>query len=82
MNDISATAPVDLASLESRANAGDVEALATLGWHLLTGREAMHNPELGVKAITRAADRGHSRREHEGFRAPRARGLIDDWDEE
>lgn len=34
------------------------------------------------KKKVRAADRGHSRREHEGFRAPRARGLIDDWDEE
>jgi len=27
-------------------------------------------------------DRGHARRENEGFRAPRARGLLDDWDEE
>ena len=26
--------------------------------------------------------RQHARREHEGFRAPRARGLMDDWDEE
>jgi RNA recognition motif-containing protein len=34
------------------------------------------------KKKVRAADRGHSRREHEGFRAPRARGLMDDWDEE
>jgi nucleolin len=34
------------------------------------------------KKKVRAADRGHSRRENEGFRAPRARGLMDDWDEE
>jgi len=34
------------------------------------------------KKKVRAADRGHARREHEGFSAPRARGLIDDWDEE
>jgi nucleolin len=34
------------------------------------------------KKKVRAADRGHARREHEGFRAPRARGLMDDWDEE
>jgi RNA recognition motif-containing protein len=34
------------------------------------------------KKKVRAADRGHARREHEGFRAPRARGLLDDWDEE
>lgn len=34
------------------------------------------------KKKVRAADRGRSRREHEGFRAPRARGLMDDWDEE
>jgi nucleolin len=34
------------------------------------------------KKKVRAADRGHSRRENEGFRAPRARGLLDDWDEE
>jgi RNA recognition motif-containing protein len=34
------------------------------------------------KKKVRAADRGHARRENEGFRAPRARGLIDDWDEE
>lgn len=30
----------------------------------------------------RTQDRGHSRRENEGFRAPRARGLIDDWEED
>jgi len=34
------------------------------------------------KKKVRAADRGHARRENEGFRAPRARGLMDDWDEE
>jgi nucleolin len=34
------------------------------------------------KKKVRAAERGHSRRENEGFRAPRARGLMDDWDEE
>jgi nucleolin len=34
------------------------------------------------KKKVRAADRGHSRRENEGFRAPRARGLMDDWDED
>jgi RNA recognition motif-containing protein len=34
------------------------------------------------KKKARAADRGHSRRENEGFRAPRARGMMDDWDEE
>ena len=34
------------------------------------------------KKKVRTADRGHSRRENEGFRAPRARGLMDDWDEE
>jgi RNA recognition motif-containing protein len=34
------------------------------------------------KKKARAADRGHSRREHEGFSAPRARGMMDDWDDE
>ena len=34
------------------------------------------------KKSVRAADRGRSRRENEGFRAPRARGLMDDWDED
>lgn len=34
------------------------------------------------KKKARAAERGHSRRENEGFRAPRARGLMDDWDDE
>ncbi len=35
------------------------------------------------KKKVRAADKGgHARRENEGFRAPRARGLLDDWDEE
>lgn len=30
----------------------------------------------------RAQDRGRSRRENEGFRAPRARGMMDDWEED
>jgi RNA recognition motif-containing protein len=30
----------------------------------------------------RATDRGHSRRESEGLKAPRARELLDDWEEE
>lgn len=34
------------------------------------------------KKKVRAADRGHSRRENEGFRAPRARGMMDDFDDE
>jgi RNA recognition motif-containing protein len=34
------------------------------------------------KKKVRAADRGHARRENEGFRAPRARGLMDDFDDE
>lgn len=34
------------------------------------------------KKKAKAAERGHSRRENEGFRAPRARGLMDDWDDE
>jgi RNA recognition motif-containing protein len=34
------------------------------------------------KKKVRAADRGHARREHEGFSAPRARGMMDDWDDE
>lgn len=34
------------------------------------------------KKKARAADRGHARREHEGFSAPRARGMMDDWDDE
>jgi len=34
------------------------------------------------KKSVRAADRGRSRRENEGFRAPRARGMMDDWDED
>jgi len=34
------------------------------------------------KKTVRAADRGRARRENEGFRAPRARGLMDDWDDE
>jgi RNA recognition motif-containing protein len=34
------------------------------------------------KKKARATDRGHSRREHEGFSAPRARGMMDDWDDE
>src|SRR6185295_516394 len=34
------------------------------------------------KKKVRAADRGHSRRENEGFSAPRARGMMDDWDDE
>jgi len=33
------------------------------------------------KKKARATDR-HSRREHEGFSAPRARGMMDDWDDE
>jgi nucleolin len=28
------------------------------------------------------ADRGKARRENEGFRAPRSRGMMDDWDDE
>jgi RNA recognition motif-containing protein len=34
------------------------------------------------KKKVRATDRGRSRREHEGFSAPRARGMMDDWDDE
>jgi RNA recognition motif-containing protein len=34
------------------------------------------------KKKARAADRGHSRRENEGFSAPRARGMMDDWDDD
>jgi len=34
------------------------------------------------KKKVRAADRGRSRREHEGFSAPRARGMMDDWDKD
>ena len=34
------------------------------------------------KKKVRAADRGHSRRENEGFSAPRARGMMDDWDDD
>ncbi len=34
------------------------------------------------KKKVRATDRTHARRENEGFRAPRARGLMDDWDDE
>jgi RNA recognition motif-containing protein len=34
------------------------------------------------KKKAKAAERGHSRRENEGFRAPRARGLMDDWDKD
>lgn len=39
-------------------------------------------PSAKKKKNARAAERGHSRRENEGFRAPRARGLMDDWDDE
>ena len=34
------------------------------------------------KKKVRATDRGRSRREHEGFSAPRARGMMDDWDDD
>jgi nucleolin len=34
------------------------------------------------KKKVRAADRGHARRENEGFSAPRARGLMDDFDDD
>jgi nucleolin len=45
-----------------------------------TKRGAKKEPKKQNKV--RAADRGHNRRESEGLRAPRARELLDDWDEE
>jgi RNA recognition motif-containing protein len=45
-----------------------------------TKRGAKKEPKKQNKV--RAADRGHNRRESEGLRAPRARELLDDWEDE